>query len=419
VAAVVSTAVLSAGLVAVVAPHASAAVDIAVLPNSSSYLDGAERHIVGEVQNNGSASVEVVQLRIAFLDAGGTEVGSDTAIVSVDRLAPGEKGPFHEVFVPPAGYDHYAVTYDSANEIASPPNHNFTILSSSDQILSGFRHVTGSIRNDNTTDADFVQVVITFYNGATVVDEASDYVDDDATLAGQASHFDVQASSVPAYTRYTLLGQSNSTPSPGASPSPTATASPTASPNPTATPTASPTGSPSTEVAPVISVAPSTISAGQRVTVTYTGRPGSTLQIWSKTQPATAYSQIGSVVLDANGVGTSSHAPTKNTRISAKTAGGLESGQPLISVRSVASINARRIAARSYSFTGRVYPARNGRLVSLYRNGVLLAQGRTDSTGIYTISKVMAAGTYSFFVRTGDDTYNLGTSSPTRRVAIS
>lgn len=35
----------------------------------------------------------------------------------------------------------------------------------------------------------------------------------------------------------------------------------------------------------------------------------------------------------------------------------------------------RRVGTRTYSFTGRVYPALNQRLVSLYRNGVLFGQG--------------------------------------------
>jgi hypothetical protein len=155
------------------------------------------------------------------------------------------------------------------------------------------------------------------------------------------------------------------------------------------------------------------------VTVTYTGTPGSTLTVLSKTQPATSYSPITTVVLDAAGLGTTSHAPTKNTRIMAQTASGLASGQPLIQVRSVASINAKRVGVGAYTFTGRVYPARTGRLVSLYRNGVLVAQGHTDASGIYTITKKLARGTFSFLVRTGDDTYNLGTTSPARSVAIS
>lgn len=162
----------------------------------------------------------------------------------------------------------------------------------------------------------------------------------------------------------------------------------------------------------------SIISAGQRVTVTYRGAPSTTLQIMSKTQPATAYSVIGAVALDANGIGSTSHAPSKNTRIMAKTAGGLASLQPLIQVRSVASINARRVGPRTYTFSGRVYPARTGRLVSLYRNRTLVAQARTNSSGVYALTKSLAAGQFTFQMRTANDTYNLGTTSPARSYLI-
>jgi hypothetical protein len=131
-----------------------------------------------------------------------------------------------------------------------------------------------------------------------------------------------------------------------------------------------------------------------------------------------SYTRITSVTLDGNGYGTTTHAPTKNTRIEAITAGGLTSGQPLIQVKSVASFNAQRLSAGNYRFTGRVYPALSQRLVSLYRNGTLLAQGRCDSTGVYAIQKTLGRGSYNFFVRTSNDTYNLGTSSPSKILSI-
>jgi hypothetical protein len=167
-----------------------------------------------------------------------------------------------------------------------------------------------------------------------------------------------------------------------------------------------------------VTLGQSVISAGQHVTVTYRGTPNGAVQVLSKTQPATAYTVIATLTLDGNGLGTTSHAPQKNTRIMARTPSGLTSGQPLIQVQSVASINAARTAARTYSFTGRVYPALNQRLVSLYRNGVLIAQGRTDGSGIYRITKMLTAGNYGFFVRTVNDTYNLGATSRTMSVLI-
>jgi hypothetical protein len=305
------------------------------------------------------------------------------------------------------------------------PNHNFTpdaTIGPAD--ATGFRPITGTVRNDNTTNADFVNVVFTFYNGSVVVNEDDAFVNDDTIPPGGSSVVESQVSAAPAFTSFTIRAESNSpaAPNPSASPSPSPSVSASASPSPSPGASSSPTPSPSassTEVPPTIALASSVISAGQHVTVTYTGTPGSTLTVLSKTQPATSYSPITTVVLDAAGHGMTSHAPTKNTRIMAQTASGLASGQPLIQVRSVASINAKRIGVGAYTFAGRVYPARSGRLVSLYRNGVLVAQGHTDASGIYSIRKKLALGTFSFLVRTSDDTYNLGTTSPARSVAVS
>jgi hypothetical protein len=214
----------------------------------------------------------------------------------------------------------------------------------------------------------------------------------------------------------------NATPSPIASASPSASSSPSPMRSPTDTPTASvspsPSGSPTTDQAPVVTLSHTVISAGQRTTVQYQGQPGTTLTILSKTQPATDYSVIGSVTLDGSGFGTSSHAPTKNTRIEARTDGGQYSGQPLIQVRSVASFNANRVGSRAYVFTGRVYPARNQRLVNVYRNGALVAQARCDASGIYRVTRTLAAGTYSFQARTASDTYNLGATSRSLQVSV-
>jgi len=193
-------------------------------------------------------------------------------------------------------------------------------------------------------------------------------------------------------------------------------AAPSSSPTPTPTPSGS--EAPAPDVAPSVYLDRSTISAGERTSVQYQGQPGETLTILSKTQPATGYSAIGTVTLDAAGFGTSTHAPTKNTRIEAMTAGGLVSGQPLIQVRSVASFTASRVGVGSYSFTGRVYPARSQRLVSIYRYGALFAQARCDASGIYQVTSRLAPGTYAFESRTSSDTYNLGATSRSVQVSV-
>lgn len=168
-----------------------------------------------------------------------------------------------------------------------------------------------------------------------------------------------------------------------------------------------------------VAVAPGTLDAGQRTTVSYRGTPGARLSILARTQPATVFTRIGTVLLDAEGRATSSHRPQRDTRITAAAADGtLAAQQPLILVRSVGSLTATRSAGRSVTFTGRVYPARAGRLVNVYRNGTLAAQGRTDASGIYRIVRALPAGTWRVEARTPDDTYNLGTVTPTRTVRV-
>jgi hypothetical protein len=168
----------------------------------------------------------------------------------------------------------------------------------------------------------------------------------------------------------------------------------------------------SSGVAPTVDIISGAIEAGEHTDVLFFGDPGQTLHIWSKTQPALAYSLIRTIVLDDSGMNMSSFAPTRNTRLLAKTDGGLTSPAPLIQVGSRISLNVKRIGTRSYNFSGRVYPARVGRLVSVYRDLVLCAQARTNATGVYSVNKTMASGFSFFSAHSGSDTYNLGSDSP-------
>jgi hypothetical protein len=188
---------------------------------------------------------------------------------------------------------------------------------------------------------------------------------------------------------------------------------------PSPSPTPPPSEPVADEAAPTLTLSPDTISAGQATIVTYRGTPGATADILSRTQPSTVFTRIGTVTLDSNGVGTSSHKPQKNTRITARSASGAMSGTaPIIAVRSVASFNANRVSTRTYTFTGRVYPALSNRLVNIYRNGSLVAQARCDATGIYKVTRTLGAGTFTFQARTPNDQDNLGTSSRLLSVTV-
>ncbi|MCW2606842.1 MAG: hypothetical protein JWO60_1535, partial [Frankiales bacterium] len=188
--------------------------------------------------------------------------------------------------------------------------------------------------------------------------------------------------------------------------------------DPAPEPTPSPSPPAPTAPQPVVTVSPQVISAGEQITASYRGAPGETLTVLSKTQPATAFSAIRTVTLDATGRATTTHRPQRNTRLTARRADGTTTSvQPLVQVRSVASLSARRTGPRTYRFTGRVYPARDQRVVSLYRAGRLAGQGRTGPDGVYAVVLRLPAGPSQVQARTGDDTYNLGSRSRTLTIS--
>jgi hypothetical protein len=191
------------------------------------------------------------------------------------------------------------------------------------------------------------------------------------------------------------------TPPPSSSPSPTATATPSPAP-----------------AAPIIVAFPSSITAGDRTALTYVGEPGTRLELLAKTPPATQFRVIGSVLLDGHGLARSIHAPQRNTRLMARAPDGLLSDALLVTVHSVASLNVARLPARTLTIAGRVLPARPGRLVSIYRDGILLAQTRTDDRGVYRLTRRLPPGAYDLSARTGDDTWNLGATSRTLQVLV-
>ncbi|GAC1441717.1 MAG: hypothetical protein NVSMB55_10240 [Mycobacteriales bacterium] len=403
---------------------AAAAGPSVTVVSSKEYLDPFLGDVVaGELQNTGADPSGQVAVSVTWLDAAGHALGPASSLTNstLDVLGPGDRSPFTHAVTPPAGWKSYTLTA-SPGATQEALNHNFTVtVTSRTTDVDGFHHLVGTVVNNNSVGADAVAVVATLYDSSgRADDQAIETMPAGTTLAPGASRsFDAisDASGRP-FASLAITAQSPSTPAPSTPAAGTPAAS-TPTPTPTASPSSSPSPSSGPDVAPAVTLQNSVINAGQRVTVVYRGAPGSTLTILSRTQPATAFSVIGSVTLDGSGVGTSTHAPQKNTRITARTAGGVPSAdQPLIQVRSVASLSSRRVAPGTYAFTGRVYPAHASRLVSLYRNGGLAAQGRCAADGTYTITKTLPAGGAGFFVRTGNDTYNLGATSRTVPLAV-
>lgn len=196
----------------------SAAPNVQLLSHSS-YMDTSGYvHIVGEVQNNGSANAQFVRINFNFYNSSNTLLDTDFTYSDVDIMAPGEKSPFHNIFAPPAGYSHYAISSINASETSSSPNHNFTTTVTNTFVdVADYEHIVGQVTNNNTTTSEFVKVIFTFYNASgTTIDADFTYVNTggNASLGpGQSASFELIRDTTPAYSQRVLLTQSNTPPS--------------------------------------------------------------------------------------------------------------------------------------------------------------------------------------------------------------
>ena len=218
------------------------------LLSSSSWVDTIGYvHIVGEVQNAGSQYVHFVEININEYGTSGNLLGTDFTFTTVDILAPastypylGEKSPFVDTFMPPAGYDHYSIANISAN--AGPAgNHYFpTTVTNTFVDGVGYEHIVGQVINDNSSSDDFVEPVFTFYdpNGKTV-DADFTFINTGSYASlgpGQTASYElIRASNAPHYSSKTWVTQSPNSSSVASPPScaqPYTSTSPT---SPTAT----------------------------------------------------------------------------------------------------------------------------------------------------------------------------------------
>ena len=187
-------------------------------PDSSGY-----EHIVGEVQNTGTATETLIEINLDFYNSSGVVIGSDYTFTTVDPLAPGEKSPFEDIFTPPSGYASYSITSVTPSASSTAANRNFgTAITSTYTDSLGYRNIAGTITNWNTTTADSVEAVFTFYNSSGVA-VAQNYAFVSSTSADigaqQNSTFDESLSpDEPAYTSYAIIVQSISAPTPPPAP---------------------------------------------------------------------------------------------------------------------------------------------------------------------------------------------------------
>jgi len=119
----------------------------------SGYIDTFESlEVVGLVHNQTDRSVDMIEVEVQILDAGGNEIYTDKTFTALDRLAPGEKAPFSlTVYEDLGGADSSYVAYVVGNGTIDDLKRTEVRVTNMQMTTDedGDIYVTGELVNDN------------------------------------------------------------------------------------------------------------------------------------------------------------------------------------------------------------------------------------------------------------------------------
>lgn len=164
--------------------------DVVILPNFSSELSGSLLNIWGEVSNQTSSKVWLIEVTVNIYNNSNQLIDIISTFTALD-LPPGERTCFFffEYQVPP-GYSHFEFEpVDYFN--GGPEIPNLTVTDASSVIQGDLILVSGTFRNDDLMRVDNLKAVGTFYDsfGKTVGCIISYEIGDQFIDPGQATSF--------------------------------------------------------------------------------------------------------------------------------------------------------------------------------------------------------------------------------------
>jgi hypothetical protein len=160
----------------------------------SSYTDSVGYyHVVGEVQNVGSASLSQVTVAATLCDQSGHSTATIEDYIMIDLLVPQQKSPFDLL-------ENVTGTVCGVSSVNSTITDRlpYRDLQVSNQSAApdavGVYHVAGQLENTGSSEAKAVQVVGTFYDANGVVVQAGLAISTPSNLSpGGSGYFDVSS----------------------------------------------------------------------------------------------------------------------------------------------------------------------------------------------------------------------------------
>lgn len=164
---------------------------VIILPNDSFYMVGDFLFIIGEVQNNTSSSIRFVKNAVILFNNSGQQLATESNFIYAEPLSSGDTACFRFILDDPPNWAYYEFeepTYQTYNE----PILNISIFNDNGLYDSAFGDydITGQVRNDDSTRAEFVRLVGTVFNTSGIV------LDCNITFPDDGSHLDPSQTSL-------------------------------------------------------------------------------------------------------------------------------------------------------------------------------------------------------------------------------
>lgn len=177
-----------------------------IILSSSDFEDNGWFHIVGEVQNESDTFMEYVKIVATLYNENGDVVGTDFTYTILDLIPPHGKAPFELGTDSYDGVTNYKL--QAQGRASSNKTRDIEIISHNQVIDNGWFHVVGEVKNNGTSDADFVKIVITLYDAENVVVGTDfTYTELDIISPGGISPFESGTDHFPGLDHYEIQVQ--------------------------------------------------------------------------------------------------------------------------------------------------------------------------------------------------------------------
>jgi S-layer homology domain len=158
----------------------------------TSWVDGDDLFIAGDVENLTSVRYRFVEVIATFYDASGQVLGTDFTYTDLSTVAAGNVAPFliwTDVLV---GYSHYSLELDPLAGAPSPVG-AVTIIEGVHYTDSfGSRHFVGQVHNPNGFVVEFAEVIVTLLDGnGAVINTDFTFTNPHTIGAGGTAPFDL------------------------------------------------------------------------------------------------------------------------------------------------------------------------------------------------------------------------------------